>query len=185
MGCAGPFGMNMNLVQKGLLLRGLVACALALFVFFTPDLALPMVLTGVGAFFVVDGALVAFVALTTRYVAPMWPLCARGLLGALLGCGFLSAALFSSGDFVRTFSVFAVLGGLMDLVLSTRLKGILFAARYWRWMGVGAVLLGVFLALAETPGKKLLAFASAVYAAALGISTLLYGMHVRKLDKGT
>lgn len=163
-----------------LALRGVLAIAFGLLMFFQPALTLASLVIFFGVFALVDGALYIWTALANRAPDNRWMLLLTGLLSA--GVGLLT--LFRPG--VTTFAllvyiaIWAVAMGVLQIVAAVRLRHVIEGEFFLGLGGLVSVLFGVAVLARPDVGALAIVWMLATYVVVFGIFMLALGFVLKR-----
>lgn len=157
-----------------LLLEGLAAVGLGLFLFFQPATTLIVLTTFMGAFWLVDGIFKVIGAFTGKSGdRSWWLLLLAGLLAIIGGVIVLSQPILSTLVtqlfFVYFLAVQAIIGGILGIIWALRLRKEIEGEGWLIVGGILAILLGVLLFSAPLMSVLTLAWVTGISAVAGGI----------------
>ena len=173
-------------------LRGVLALVIAVLAWFMPAEAILALTLVFGAFAFADGIFGLVAAVRQVREGERWGwLAFSGVLGILTGIVVLVS------PFVATLAVFlwasiafwSVFSGVLEIVTAIRLRKEIEGEVWLGLSGTVSVLLGALVVwfLATNPAESLLALGwlLATYAAIFGVTMILLGLKLRKMDGGT
>lgn len=167
-----------------LLLEGIAALGLGLFLFFQPATTLVILTTFMGAYWLVDGIFKVIGAFTGRNGdRSWWLLLLSGILAIIGGLVVLSQPLLSTLVtqlfFVYFLAIQAIIGGILAIFWAIRVRKEIQGEGWVVVGGILAILLGVLLLLSPLLSILTLAWVTAASAVVGGIGMIVAAFRVR------
>lgn len=167
-----------------LLLEGIAALGLGLFLFFQPVTTLVILTTFMGAYWLVDGIFKVIGSLTGRSGdRHWWLLLLSGILAIIGGLVVLSQPLLSTLVtqlfFVYFLAVQAIIGGILAIFWAIRVRKEISGEGWVIVGGILAILLGILLFLSPLLSILTLAWVTAASAVVGGIGMIIAAFRVR------
>jgi uncharacterized membrane protein HdeD (DUF308 family) len=157
-------------------LRGAVAILFGLLALIWPGLTLVVLVVLWGAYTLVDGATELYLAITHRDVV-------HGVLG-VVGVVAGLVALFWPGitalALLVVIAVWAIVGGVLEIVTAIRLRKVIEHERFLVLSGVLSVVLGIILLATPSTGALALVVTIGAFAILWGIVLVLLSLRLRK-----
>lgn len=165
-----------------LLIRGLVAIAFALFVWFRPGISLASLVLVFGAFVLVDGVLGVGTAFAGRREhEDWWMLLLWGLVGIGVGTLTVVAPGVTALALLFYIAIWAIGTGIMQIAAAIRLRKEIENEWLLILAGLASVLFGVVLISRPAAGALALLWMVGVYAFLFGILMVMLGLRLKSL----
>ena len=185
----------MNMVEKSmaavllrnwwvLLLRGLIAIAFGVMLWFQPSISLAALVLLFGAYVMVDGILGVWTAIADRKVREHWVLLLIwGLLG--IGVGILTFVVPGITALVLVFyiAIWAIATGVLEIVAAIRLRKEIKGEWLLILGGLLSVVFGVILVAQPGVGALAVLWLIAAYAVAFGILLVILAFKARSFAR--
>jgi uncharacterized membrane protein HdeD (DUF308 family)/predicted enzyme related to lactoylglutathione lyase len=168
---------------KLLVLRGVLAVLLGILAFAWPGLTLLALATLWGVYALVDGVVALVTAVKARDEGPVWPLVLIGLVGIAAGGFSLVRPDITALVILAFIAVWAVLIGIMQVVLAMRLRREISGEWLLALSGVLSIFFG--LATVRNPqwGATVVGWVVGTYAFLFGLLLIALGLRLRGMGK--
>jgi len=163
-----------------LVLRGVIAVAFGILVFFWPTLAWIVVVASFGAYALVDGCFAIAAAMTGH--APgrqWWALLIEGIFGILAGVFTLLWPGLTELALLYWIAFWAMATGIFEIIAAFRLRQSVAGEMLLALSGVLSVLFGIALVILPGPGALAIAWLIGAYALVFGVLMLVLGFRLR------
>lgn len=168
------------------LLRGVAAIVFGIMAFVWPVLTLSVLVMLFGAYALVDGVFGLFDAIRDRArLVRIWPLVLESVLGIVVGLLTLLWPGVTALVLLMFIAVWAVLGGLLRIVLAFQIRHEITGEWFLIIGGVLSILFGALLFALPQVGLITLVWLVGIFAVAFGGLFVLLALRLRKLgDRG-
>jgi uncharacterized membrane protein HdeD (DUF308 family) len=168
---------------KTLALRGAVGVLLGCIPLIWPSIALSGLIVLFATFAVVDGITLIASAANVRGLRNVWSLALEGLVGVLVG----TITFFWTGMglllFVNIVALWALLTGVLELVLAFSLRGRVPGARYLGIAGAASIVFGALIIGWPSVSVFIVMSLLGCYAITAGVSMLGFALRLRKIER--
>lgn len=165
-----------------LVLRGLASIIFAIVAFTQPGLAFEALVYLLGALFLVDGAIAAFLGLRMRGEDDdWWIVLLEGLLGLGLGIATFAFPAFTANLLLLFISLWCLVTGVFEISTAIRLRREIDNEWLLGLAGVVSIALGVLMLVNPTAGAISVTWWIGAYALIFGILLLGLGWKVRRV----
>jgi uncharacterized membrane protein HdeD (DUF308 family) len=163
-----------------LLLRGVIAVVFGILAFAEPGISLTVLVLWFGAYAFVDGIATSWIAIAHRRDKENWGvLLLAGLAGIAIGVITWFAPDMTTLGLVFYVALWAIVTGVMELVLAIRLRKEIEGEWSLGLAGIVAILFGVVLIARPGPGALALLYVIAAFAILFGIAQLVFAFRMR------
>lgn len=168
--------------HQAFILRGLLAVALALLIFFMPGMALLTFVYAFGIYAVAEGIsnIVAAASRTRERQAPWWALVLAGLVS--IGAGMLAFFLpdLTAVALLYIIAGWAAVSGVLHLVAAIRLRKQISGEWLMVLSGVLSIVFGVLIAIYPGAGALAMILWIGAYAFVFGMLQIMLGFRIRR-----
>ncbi len=167
-----------------LLLRGLIALAFGIFIFFQPDISLTVLILVFGIFIFADGILGVWTALAGRKSdEDWWVWLLWGLVGIGIGILAFLAPDITALALLFYIAIWAIATGVLQLVAAIRLRKEITGEWLLIIGGIASVLLGILLIAQPGVGILALLWLLAAYAVLFGLVMIFLAFKARAFGR--
>jgi len=159
-----------------LALRGALAILFGAFAILWPVQTIVVLALLFGAYMLIDGLVVGFYGVWGHRA---WWLVVQGVLGVAVGIVTLLIPSITIFVLIYLIAFWAILRGVAEIVMATRLSGIVSSQLLWIAAGVLSVLFGIVVVFFPGAGMVAIVWVIGLYAIFLGILMLAAAFHVR------
>ncbi|KAA2261648.1 HdeD family acid-resistance protein [Solihabitans fulvus] len=165
-------------------LRGVLAALFGVLSLVWPGITLLalVILWGMYALFDGVGAVTVAVADRRSPASERWLFALFGLLGVVVGVLALAWPGLTAVALLVFIAVWAVLGGVLQLISAVRLRNVLANNWFLAVSGVLSLVLGVLLLVSPGKGALVLVVTIAIFAILWGVALVLFGLRLRQLN---
>ncbi len=166
-----------------LLLRGLAAIVFGVVTWTQPALPLMAVVLFFGVYFMIDGLLSFWSAMTQRHSSPvMWDLVLHGLVGVGIGMITLFAPAVTMLTLFFYVAIWAIAKGVLEIVTAIRLRKEIQGEWLYVLGGLCSVAFGIFLVVWPHTGMVALMLYLSLYAWVYGVLLLSLAFRARQFS---
>lgn len=155
------------------LLRGVFALVLGILALIWPGVTFTTMIIFLGAYLFIDGLFAIVGAVGARKTSDNWGLfLLSGLLGVLLGILTLVNPFVTGAALIYLVAFWALLAGLLEIILSIRLRKVITGEGWYILGGLLTVVFGILLIANPVAGAITLTWIFGFYAIVIGIMLL-------------
>lgn len=166
------------------IIRGGVAIAFGVVAFLAPAIGIGLLVGVFAAWALIDGVSGVLTGIRTRGQDRSWWLeLLEGLAGIAAGVVALLLPLLAAQLLVLLIAAWAVVTGLLEIVLAVRLRRVIEGEAWMALAGVASILLGILLVLFPAAGALSLVWLLAAGAITFGAFLVLLGLRLRRIDR--
>lgn len=167
-----------------LVVRGLLAIALAIFAFVWPQQTIAALVLVFGAIALVDGTFAIVAAIAGHGLTPYWwVLLLQGLLGIGVGVFTLFNPAITAVALLVCIAVWAIGMGVLQIIAAVRLRHDITGEWWLALGGIAGVAFGILLIRNPAAGALTVLWLIGSYALVWGVMLMLGGFDVRRLHK--
>jgi uncharacterized membrane protein HdeD (DUF308 family) len=166
-----------------LLLRGIVAIALGLFVWARPGISLKLFVVAFGIWALVDGIVTAWLAFEDRPQQPWGWMLFSGILGIVIGLLALARPGATAVALLFLLGIWAVARGILEIIVAISLRRELRGE--WRLLiaGVLSIVFGAIIFAEPAAGLMAVLWLVGTYAVLYGIMLVMLAFRARSLGR--
>ena len=166
------------------LLKGIVGILFGLTALLMPGLAVASLVMAFGVYAFVDGISTLWAAIRGRKIdSRWWWLAIEGLLGVIIGWMAISSPGQMSLLFLVVFAVWAILGGVLRILMAIRLRKEIEGEWFMIGGGLISVLFGGFLITQPVAGLVVMIWMIGAFALVIGLIMVMLAMKARGFAK--
>jgi len=164
------------------LLRGVVALALAAFVFTNPAGAATGLVYIFAAYFLISGVAALFTGFSFTGVGHWWALVIMGLVQAALGVIMITEPGAGPLALAYIFALWMITTGTLEITSAFALRIYLTNEFWWVLLGIITLAFGFYVVVRPDLGLFALVYTIGIYAVLAGIALIAFGVRVKALS---
>lgn len=166
------------------ILRGVVAIGFGVLAFVAPAFGIALLVGLFAAWAIIDGVNNLLTGIRTREQDRSWWLeIAEGVIGVAAGIVALVVPGFAAEVLVLLIGAWAILTGVVEIVLAVRLRRVIEGEAWMALAGVASILFGVVIILFPAAGALSIVWLIGSFAIAFGAFLVLLGWRLRRVDQ--
>lgn len=161
-------------------LRGILAILFGITAWVWPGLTLTTLLWLTGIWLVIDGIFAIIAAIVNRKVVDrLWPLILIGLAGVGFGIFIVAFPGFTLVWLIVTIGLYAIVSGIFGIFHAIKLRDEIDNEWSMGLFGLISIIFGIIMIAFPGAGAIALIWVIALYAIAIGVTAIIFGLRIR------